>query len=160
MVRQLLSAEQTARQITPSVVYVSRNDSVSRRVSNEDSLLEALQIDGRTRGYGLVVVNCEPNSTWCRQENNDPSQVFAAANVVLGPHGSGLANIIFCKHGTAVIEITLQDTMLFYTHMSAALGLRHLSVGAERIGRAAGDLRGDLAVNITNMMQLVRGVLS
>ena len=70
MVRKLLSPEQSARQFTRSVVYVSRNDSASRRVSNEDSLLDALQIDGRTRGYGLVVVNCGPNSMWYREEDH------------------------------------------------------------------------------------------
>ena len=86
MVRKLLSPEQSARQFTRSVVYVSRNDSASRRVSNEDSLLDALQIDGRTRGYGLVVVmvNCGPNSMWRREEDNDPSQNFATGVLCTG----------------------------------------------------------------------------
>src|SRR5262249_50061838 len=33
-------------------------------------------------------------------------RAFAEAEVIIGPHGSGLANIVFCQKGKVVIEIS------------------------------------------------------
>ena len=43
----------------------------------------------------------------------DQAKLFANVRIVLGPHGTGLTNIIFCRRGSTVIELMsvgLRDT--------------------------------------------------
>jgi capsular polysaccharide biosynthesis protein len=35
--------------------------------------------------------------------------LFASAKVIIGPHGAGLANLVFCRKGTTVIELFADD---------------------------------------------------
>lgn len=36
-------------------------------------------------------------------------QLFANAEIVIGPHGAGMANILFCDPGTKVVELFSRD---------------------------------------------------
>jgi capsular polysaccharide biosynthesis protein len=36
-------------------------------------------------------------------------EAFSNAEIILGPHGAGLTNIMFCNPGTKVIEIRSQE---------------------------------------------------
>lgn len=38
-------------------------------------------------------------------------QLFERAMLVIGPHGAGMVNLIFCKEATPVIELTTQDLL-------------------------------------------------
>ena len=146
-----------------TLVYVSRNDSNTRRVANEHALLQELRLIAQSKQLELVVVNAGPNSVWSSLGPLVPklaARIFSSAHAVVGPHGSGLANTMFCREGTMLLEFTLENQMLFYTHISAALSLRHRLIQAQKVGKAAGALRGDLVVNITEVVQrLKRGLL-
>merc|ERR1711865_147277 len=52
-------------------------------------------------------------------------RMFHHAQLVIGAHGSGLANTIFCKEGTVVLELPLWPDLLSSSvaHIAAALGL-------------------------------------
>ena len=39
-------------------------------------------------------------------EIDEQIEIFSNANKIIAPHGSNLANIIFCKPGTEIFEIT------------------------------------------------------
>ncbi len=73
-------------------IYVSRNDARLRRVLNENSFtlkLEAL-------GFQRVILADLPIA---RQV-----ALFRQAEIVVAPHGAGLAHIAWCKPGTKIIE--------------------------------------------------------
>jgi len=73
-------------------VYISRAKS-ARKVVNEAELLPVL------RNFHFEVAVCEDLSLAQQIE------LFSDARVVLGPHGAGIINQIFCQPGATVIEI-------------------------------------------------------
>ena len=77
----------------PKRIYISRKKSKIRRVLNEDQLLEVLS------EFGLVRVTLEGMSV------REQAAMFANADVIIAPHGSGLTNLAFCRSNTKVIEL-------------------------------------------------------
>ncbi len=78
-------------------IYVARTDSRHRRMTNEPELIELML------SYGVSVVVAGQMSL--AQQIN----LFRNARVVIGPHGAGLANIVFCRPGTVVYELLQAD---------------------------------------------------
>lgn len=79
-------------------LYVTRGSTPNtRRYVEEAALWPALEERGFTRlDPGTVSV----------QEQID---AFAAAEVVVAPHGAGLANLVFCRPGVRVLELFAHD---------------------------------------------------
>ncbi|MGV7229728.1 MAG: glycosyltransferase family 61 protein, partial [Nitrospirales bacterium] len=74
-------------------IYISRENAYHRKVSNESEIIELLKT------YGIVSVRLEELSF------GEQLRLFYNAELVIGPHGSGLGNIVFCSKGTQVIEL-------------------------------------------------------
>lgn len=74
-------------------IYVSRGDAKVRRILNEDDLFLALKRLGFER-----IVNTDYD--WRGQAQN-----FRDAEVIVGPHGTNIANSVFCQPGAALLEI-------------------------------------------------------
>lgn len=84
--------------------------------------------------------------------------MFNRAAVVVGPHGAGFSNLIFCREGTAVIEIgydssdTLQlDEMYF--QLSLGLHLRYWLV----LGQ--GSYTGSIEASEDKVISIIHGAL-
>ena len=74
-------------------IYVSRANTNHRRIANENEVVKALS----ARGFAVV----EPQDLSLA----DQSRVFAEAEVIVMPLGSAMANTVYCKPGTKIIEI-------------------------------------------------------
>ncbi len=74
-------------------IYVTREDSDYRKIVNEEDIINLL----RQKGYKVV----NPQL----YKIDEQIETFANAEKIIAPHGSNLANIIFCKAGTEIIEI-------------------------------------------------------
>lgn len=58
--------------------------------------------------------------------------LFATADIIIAQHGAALANMIWARPGTAVIEILPEDVHVdFFRDLAACLGLRHSSFRQE-----------------------------
>ena len=75
-------------------IYVSRDDSNYRKIINSGDVVSLL----RDKGYKVI----NPQL----YEIEEQIEIFANAEKIIAPHGSNLANIIFCKPGTEIFEIT------------------------------------------------------
>ena len=75
-------------------IYVTREDSNYRKVINEGDVVTLL----REKGYRVI----NPQL----YEIEEQIEIFSNAEKIIAPHGSNLANIIFCKPGTEIFEIT------------------------------------------------------
>jgi hypothetical protein len=76
-----------------SIIYVARTDAPRRVAINEHELIEVLVAEG-------VHIVVPGNLTFAEQV-----ALFGQANAVLGPHGAGLSNIVFCRPGTILYEM-------------------------------------------------------
>ncbi len=92
-------------------VYVSRADALFRRVTNEHEILPILA------EYGFVVVKLEKLSF------QEQVALFMEAEAVVLPHGSGLANLVFCSKGIPVIELLPSVVLDHGFRLSTAAGL-------------------------------------
>jgi len=75
-------------------IYITREDSNYRKIINEGDVVTLL----REKGYKVI----NPQL----YEIDEQIEIFANAEKIIAPHGSNLANIIFCKPGTEIFEIT------------------------------------------------------
>eukprot|EP00798_Chlamydomonas_sp_ICE-L_P031014 gene31014-biopygen5619 len=101
---------------SPYVLYASRGSSSDRRVSNEHELIEALR---HAAPYPLVVFT----------GRETPTQIvalFRGAAAVVGFHGAGLVNAMFCAPGTPLIEMMFTfEPHWDFMQLSRALGMRY-----------------------------------
>ena len=79
---------------TSKKIYVTREDSNYRKIINESDVVTLL----REKGYKVI----NPQL----YEIEEQIEIFSNAEKIIAPHGSNLANIIFCKPGTEIFEIT------------------------------------------------------
>ncbi len=75
-------------------IYVTREDSNYRKIINESDVVTLL----RQKGYRVI----NPQL----YEIEEQIEIFSNAEKIIAPHGSNLVNIIFCKPGTEIFEIT------------------------------------------------------
>ena len=78
-------------------IIVSRGSSTTRRWLNENDCINLLD----TLNFKLI----DPSKLSLSQQ----VEAFSNAEIILGPHGAGLTNIMFCSPGTKVIEIRSQE---------------------------------------------------
>ena len=113
-------------------LYVSRADAASRRVANETELVAALA----HHGFERVTPGMLPMFEQLR--------MFAEAEVILGPHGAGMVNLLGARPGARVIELFERRYVNgCYYALADALELSYWYLVAEGSGRT--DLRVDIA---------------
>ncbi len=96
-------------------VFISRQDT-HRRITNEDNIFNALKNYGFER-YELSKLSLE-----------DQILLFNNAEIVIGEHGAGLVNIIFCKSNTRIIEIFQALKTVCFWSISNTLGLNYTAI--------------------------------
>jgi len=142
--RSKMTAPQPGRNL-----YVSRRGA-SRQATNEPQLQALLS------QYGFEVY--EP-----ADHPNQPAD-FAGAAVVVGAHGAGLANIVFCRHKTTLLEIVPTDNAWPMYYSLAVAGDLHYAylVGessAHRPPDAFGPSPYDYVVDLAEVDEALATVL-
>ena len=115
-------------------IFVSRRSARGRRLLGEAAMLPMLE------RLGFEAVEME------RLDLDAQAALMAEAAAVVAPHGAGLANILFCRPGTRVLEIAdpAYPNPNFYA-MAAGLGLDYGVLPARGLGDRH-PLDQDLAV--------------
>ena len=103
-----------------NIVYVSRQLEKSRKLENEGFK------------HFLKKLNAITNARVIKHEGGDSSirkaiSTFSAADVVVGVHGAGLSNILFCTPGTTLIEFGFTNPMsTHFEHVAKSLGVIYI----------------------------------
>ena len=100
-----------------SKIYIRRDNANYRKILNEADLIEKL------RKQDFEIINPQ------HFEILDQMKIFSNAEVIISPYGSNLSNIIFCKKGTKVIEISPSFNNSYENKISSRY--RHLSENIE-----------------------------
>ena len=101
---------------SPRILYYSRDGQGKRAVKGEKRLLEQLEA---TFGQGSVQVFSGGSTPDPRRA----ARQFSSARVVIGPHGAGLANLIFAEPTTLVFLLPTYDGVYSAQDEVQALGL-------------------------------------
>ncbi len=133
-------------------IYVSRGaNHLTRRVTNEADVMAAL------RPHGFVKVRNEDRSV------REQAEMFSSAEIVVGAHGAGLANVAFCSPGATVIELVSPRWLntTYWRLCSQLDDVEHRCLVGR--GRAPRDLRqydvnSDIEVDVGALLETVRGV--
>jgi hypothetical protein len=131
----------------PPLVYISRRDAQFRNVTNDNELLTL------AKGYGFqeYLLSQMPFA--------EQAKLFASAEVILAPHGAGLANLVFCKEKTKVIEFFAGGYVKpTYYNLARKTDLEYyfLVFGSPS---EASDTKGGVPLNITVDLKEIRQML-
>jgi hypothetical protein len=119
-------------------LYISRADAPSRRARNEAQVIESLQ----RRGFDIMV----PAKMTVAQQ----AACFSSARWVVGPHGAGLANIVFCHPGTKVLEFFPDGyESITYWSLSSTVGLDYACLAFP--GLSSPPKHADYEVDLTRL---------
>lgn len=128
-------------------IYISRSDSKIRNITNESELEAELQ------QYGFKTVVLSKLSTI------EKIILFSNAESVISATGAGLANLLFCKPGTKVIEIFNEGFVIepFYD-IAAKNGLnyKYIICKGNKIYNATQGQREDLTVDVAGVAEMLR----
>lgn len=130
--RSALPAKEVADR--PSRIYVTRGTQKNtRRFVREAELVAALE----KRDFSVV----DPGSLSVQ----DQIDHFAAANVIVGPHGAAMTNLIFAPEGARVLELfgPRYVKASFWTLTSSIPGVEHRYL----VGGSAADARRQRPMN-------------
>lgn len=97
-------------------LFISRANSHARPITNQD---EALALVAR---YGFETVYMEGLSL------TEQAALFNSASVIVGTHGAGLTNLVYCEPGTTVVEIYGAHVYSFFYGLSNLCRLRYIPV--------------------------------
>jgi hypothetical protein len=132
-------------------LYVNRRDTRIRRVLNERALESALAL----RGFRSISA-----ADYDFQEKVD---LYRSAEIIVAPHGAGLANIAFCSPDTQIIEIDGTDwSNPWFGDVARAMDLRYTSVRGFRTVSPAWlpDIVRHLEVDVEQVLAIVDDIIA
>lgn len=145
-------------------IYISRQRASSRKVVNEDSVMQILD------SYGFKCINAEDYSFW------EQVNIMRKAKYLIGLTGAGLTQMMFMKKGGGVLElihagfICPTDTLwpggysdkyagTYYYCMANVLGLEYYYQESPRTNDHKYLLADNIEVNINQLKQNVEMML-
>lgn len=127
-------------------IYISRKNASCRRITNESALTNELQ----RRGYKIVYL--ESLSPY------DQARIFNKAKIIIGPHGSGFANLLFISEGCQIIEIDhcMHPPRSFYKTMASMMHCTYRPFYCENVTEECLD--NDITVNVAKFLQVLEKI--
>ncbi len=136
----------------PERIYVTRGTTPNtRRMVEEDAVVAMLE----RRGF----VRVDPGSLSVQEQIDH----FAAARVVVAPHGAALTNLAFCRDGVRVLEMFAPGyTVHCYWAMTANIADSRYRYLVARTPRGTGDneLMQDIEVNVADVEEALDALLA
>ncbi|MEP3477684.1 MAG: glycosyltransferase family 61 protein [Fuerstiella sp.] len=121
--RDLACRIRRANTVPPRVsdkrIYISRSKA-SRSVVNETAILPILQ------EHGFELVHMEDLAF------SEQVKLCASVKIMIGAHGAGLTNLLYCDQGVTIGEIANIDVFPFYLGMARQLGHQYMRFTANK----------------------------
>lgn len=97
-------------------IFISRKDSGVRILHNEDDVFALFEV----HGFKKYIMT---DLTFLQQV-----ELFSNAEIVVGAHGAGMTNIMFCRPGTKIFEIFQERFDSAYAYLAQSLGLDYTPI--------------------------------
>lgn len=131
-------------------LYVSRADASCRRVKNEE------EIEGVLKERGFETIHA------CDQSFLEQTRLFSEAEVVVGPHGAGLANVAWCQPGATLLELLPSPDVpphVYHSLMTAGGGEYWYLMGTSCQANSAHDGNADFVVRAQTLAERMALIL-
>ncbi len=118
------------RQNHPQCILISRKNATERRMINEEEVLSSLE------SYGVEVVYLE------MLPYLEQVALFSKAKVIIGVHGAGLTNCLYCENATLIEYFPEKRNIrdgFYFTQITGAIQMPHHFITYED-ANAQGDL--------------------
>ena len=83
-------------------------------------------------------------------------ELFYNAEVVVGLHGAGFANLSFCKPGTKVIEFRSSTAGVMYENLAIKNNLNYSSIICETINNNYSNQQGHIQVPVSDLIKILK----
>jgi capsular polysaccharide biosynthesis protein len=135
-------------------IYIDRGNASRRRVANGEEMEDVLS------AHGVVPLSLEEKSF------AEQIEIFKNASLIIGQHGAGMANAIFSRPGTRIVELMGYNHLMNFTHsafwysfQATALDHLHRSIVCENVpGPEKAPKNMDIAVNPQELDVVLRGL--
>ena len=101
-------------------IYIDREDSISnknqRLINNENEVREFLL----KKGFALVKL--------ADLNFKEQIELFNSAETIVGLHGAGFSNIVFCNPGTKIVELRNSTSGLLFENLAKKNNLNYSSI--------------------------------
>jgi hypothetical protein len=126
-------------------LYLSRARAAVRLIANEKEISQVL------RRHDFEILEAEALSF------REQADLFGNASVIVAPHGSALANTVFCQPGTRVVEISTRAGYRdWYWRLAAVAGLSYEVLEAQRARSSSGpNENADMVVSRERLARLL-----
>lgn len=136
---------------TQRKLYLTRGDAPSRRILNEHAVIDVLS------NYGFETVQPETLSYL------EQVSLFSEAGMIVGAHGAGLTNMLFCQPGFSAVELFNGYYSRVYWSLAATMGVKHYkNLQSNQVetpeggGSAANRLKNShFHVDLTKLQQVI-----
>ncbi|MCC8468105.1 MAG: glycosyltransferase 61 family protein [Rickettsia endosymbiont of Eriopis connexa] len=128
-------------------IYISRKYASTRKIVNEEELIEKIE------KLGFNIIYLELSSPY------EQAQLFNKAKIIVGPHGSGFANLIFAAPKCKVVEIDHGTTpsRSFYKRMANYMSCDYYPFYVDQTTEE--HLEDDIKINIDEFIKFLRDPL-
>ena len=129
-------------------IYIDRSDSSSnlyykRKIINENKIKQLLI----KKGFKILKLS---DFKFVDQIN-----IFNTAKIIVGNHGAGFANLIFCKKNTKIIEFTNKYTPKTFKKISKDLKLNYVSIKGKTIDSDTKDINNNIIISLNKLKEEV-----
>ncbi|MCW5735179.1 MAG: glycosyltransferase family 61 protein [Enhydrobacter sp.] len=127
-------------------LYIPRANVKSRRVVNE------AEVSGALSKLGFTIFDSAQHSVAAQ------AGAFHAAEIIVGAHGAGFANMVYARPGTTVVEIIPEgydQGVTSYRSLADHFGLRYVPLFAREVLPNRNRCNSDIAIDVAELVRTV-----
>lgn len=129
------------------LIYITRKDAFFRRITNEEEIEDYLI----SLGFEIIQMS---NFSFMEQV-----KIFAESKVVVGPHGAGLTNIVFCQNAKILEIFSPSYAPTMYWMISNNVGNDYYYILGEDLPGNTHPEWKDFKVDINQFKQILENIL-
>tara|TARA_B100001057_G_scaffold125934_1_gene124766 strand:- start:8192 stop:9283 length:1092 start_codon:yes stop_codon:yes gene_type:complete len=131
---------------SPKKIYIDRGDSKSN-IKNLRTITNEMEVKKYLSSKGFEIIKLSDLSF------SNQIDLFHNANTVVGLHGAGLSNILFCQPKTKIIELKPSHVGPMYQKLGEKLNLNYLNFtsDSQNIKLNRPNQLGDINVDLTEL---------
>ena len=129
-------------------IYIDRSDTQfsylnKRKIKNE------IEIKNYLKNKGFRILNLS------KFKIVDQIKIFNSAKIIVGNHGAGFANIVYCKKNTKIVEFTNKYTAKVIKKVCKDINLKYFSIKGNQIGKNTKDQNNDIYLPINKLKNIL-----